>query len=279
MLSATLRRVIVADSIWQRNSTMVSAVVAVLILIIGLLITWIWRRRDKATKTLDYRVVSDIPIVTRHDRPERLKIVYGTLEVIDPFITEIRFRNTGKQVIEATDFLEPLVISRPAAKLFDFNVVDQSEDNLVEKIEHVPPTQDRPGKVNVIPKTLNPGDWFTVQLLYDGDPSSPSTITGRIKGQTRRPRVYLTRQQRSAGIGLGAPTSALLMGLFATLAPLIALSFLVPQQDSHRSPTPLRVAAISVGVLIIIAWVVVGVIKRRLLEAKLNAGQQIPDPD
>jgi hypothetical protein len=127
-----------ADSYLQRNSTAIGVIATLAVGIIGWLIVWLLWRRDQKSKTLDYRVISDIQILaTRDHRPDTLKITLGPLEVQNPFISRIRFKNTGKQVIEASDFLEPLVILRPSANLIDFRVEDSSEKHLTEKIEHI----------------------------------------------------------------------------------------------------------------------------------------------
>jgi hypothetical protein len=41
----------------------------------------------------------------------------------------------------------------------------------------------------------------------------------------------------------------------------------------------MRIVGVGIGVLVIVVWLLAGVIRRRRLEAKLNAGQQFPDPD
>jgi hypothetical protein len=182
-----------------------------------LLAMWLWRLRDRQSKTLDYLVISDIDILI--NRPEKLKVVYGSdeVEVKDPRVTEIRFKNTGKQVIETDDFLEPVIMRRPNARILDFDVVEESDNHLVDKdtIELVTAEPDRPEHVQLFPRTLNSGDWFTVQLVYDGGGSSSDMVfTTRIKGQTRKIAAY-TRQRDVArrrkrvwmaigGLGLGA---------------------------------------------------------------------------
>ena len=196
---------------------------------IGTGITLYLRHRDKESKTLDYRIISDIPIVTSHNRPELLKITFGTREVSNPFITEVRFKNTGKQVIDAADFLEPVVISRLKAKLLDFNVVDESEKGLVEDISNVvdPPNP----SVEVRPKTLNPGDWFTVQLFYDGGDDEDVSVSGRIRGQTRKPEIYRLPRRRDLGwynVMLGA--GAAVVGFVVAVLVFVGLQadFLLP---------------------------------------------------
>lgn len=169
---------------------------AIVLFIIGTGITLYLRQRDKDSKTLDYRVIDDIPIFASSERPEDLKVVYKQIMVNDPRVSRVRFINTGKQVIETDDFLEPCSIRRPTGKLLDFDVVEQSEDNLVAKVEQIVARPDVPEQIDVYPKTLNPGDRFTVQLLYDGGADEKPTITGRVKGQTRGPTTYEVPDER-----------------------------------------------------------------------------------
>jgi hypothetical protein len=186
-------------------------IAAVVVPGVALLITWLWRLDDRQSKTLDYRVISDTDIVV--NRPEKLKVVYGPDEVPvkDPRVTEIRFKNTGNQVIKTDDFLEPVIMRRPNARILDFDVVEEKENHLFEKIEPVP---DAPEDVQVFPRTLNSGDWFTVQLVYDGGGSSSDMVfTTRIEGETRKMAAFtarreVARQRRRvwmaiAGFGLG----------------------------------------------------------------------------
>jgi hypothetical protein len=213
--------VLLAASFLERNSWLPGVVVAIVLFIIGTSVTLYLRRRDKDSKHLDYRIVSDIQIVRSHNRPETLKVVYGPLEVRNPFITEVKFKNTGKQVIEPEDFLAPVTILRPNAKVLDFNVVDESEKDLIDHISQIvdPPNEENP--VEVVPKTLNHGDWFTVQLIYDVRKHENVTAAGRIRGQTRQSQVYQEREpitragkKMIAGLALCALlTFALLIGI------------------------------------------------------------------
>lgn len=195
----------------------VLAIAAVVVPVVALLIAWLWRSDDRQSKTLDYRVISDTDIVV--NRPEKLKVVYGPDEVPvkDPRVTEIRFKNTGNQVIETDDFLDcdgvkGVIMRRPNARILDFDVVEESENHLVE-LEM--PQPDTPEQVKLFPRTLNSGDWFTVQLVYDGGGlSSDMVFTARIKGQTRKMAAFtaassVARRRRRiwmaiAGFGLGA---------------------------------------------------------------------------
>lgn len=196
-LWATFDRVILADSFLQRNSWLPGVSVAIVLSIIATSITLYLRQKDEASKTLDYGVIDDVPIFSGHDRPEKLRVIYGTAdvntEVNDPRVTRVRFKNTGKQVIDATDFLESFAITRPSSKILDVNVFEESEHDLVSISELA--LSDNESSVKFSMKTLNPGDWFTVQLVYDGGEGESITVSGRIKGQTRRPEIFSTRDE------------------------------------------------------------------------------------
>ncbi|WP_139809753.1 hypothetical protein [Mycobacterium avium] len=89
---------LLADSFLSRNSWLPGVVVAVVLFLITTGLALHWRNRDKDSKHLDYQILSDTPIVTSRDRPEILKVIYGANKVSNPFITELRFKNTGKQL-------------------------------------------------------------------------------------------------------------------------------------------------------------------------------------
>lgn len=191
---------LLADGFVEHNPWAPGVMAAVVLFIVGTGITLYLRRRDKDSKTFDYRVVSNIAIVTSHKRPERLKVVFGTVEVSNPFISQIRFENTGKQVIQPSDFLDAVTILRPSAKIIDFNIVEESEKNLVRSISQVMPIEKGVQSHEVIeiePGTMNPGDWFEAQILYDGESDWAPKVSTRVQGQTRKTGVYLTKQDRS----------------------------------------------------------------------------------
>lgn len=241
-----MESVLLAANLLERNSWAPGVVVALVLFGFSLY----FRRRDKDSKHLDYRVLSDTPIVTSRDRPEILKVVYGAREVSNPYITEVRFKNTGKQVIEPDDFLEPMAIFREGAKVLDFNDVDQSEAKLVDHMEYVvdPPSHIRP--VGVTPRTLNPGDWFTIQVIYDVEQGAEVVVKGRIRGQTRAPRAYEDREP------LGAASKVFTYVLVSTLLGSYAALFYVsrnPTASNHYLGTiaPLwAVFGVSFGLLV-----------------------------
>jgi hypothetical protein len=228
------------DSHFLGDFSAAVAVVAVAVAVITFLAMWLWRARDRQSKMLDYLVISDTDIVSTHHRPEKLKVVYGQEEVKDPRVTEIRFKNTGKQVIETDDFIEPVIMRRPNSRILDFDVVEESDNHLVDKIEIVMPEPDTPDPdtphpdtadpdtaehVRLVPRTLNSGDWFTVQLVYDGGGSSSDMVfTTRIRGQTRKiaaftPESDVVRRRMRVSMAIAGLVLAVILTCASIVSP------------------------------------------------------------
>jgi len=193
--------VLLAESWIERNSSVVNLIEMLAIGIIGWWLLWYFRGKDKYSKHLDYRVLDEVRILSGSDRPEKLKVIYGNREVIDPHIRQVRFKNTGNQPIDDTDFMQrPYEIVLPNVQLLDYAVIEESAPDLVNDIaEVIRSGKDARHTVSIAPNTLNAGDWFTVQLVYDFGPSAdPPTVIGRIRGQTRPSQTYATDEELRA---------------------------------------------------------------------------------
>ena len=68
---------LLAEGYLDRNSWIIGIAVPVLVGIAVLAIERYWHRKERNTKTFDYRVISDIPIFTERDRPQDLKVTYN----------------------------------------------------------------------------------------------------------------------------------------------------------------------------------------------------------
>lgn len=199
-----------AESWVERNETMVLAVIAIAVGAVTLLVMWLWRERDKQSKTLDYQVIDDLPVFAGHDRPKHLKVTYReTIDVTDPRVTRILFKNTGRKRIEEDDVSEPYFIERGSAQLLDKDLIDQSLSSTragpAAEIELIADDPEFPTKftsARVIPKKLNPGHWFTIQLIFDGGGNNPITVSGELKDETRPTRLIDTEKELNRRNGL-----------------------------------------------------------------------------
>ncbi|CRZ18629.1 hypothetical protein [Mycolicibacterium neworleansense] len=197
-----------AESFIERNPWFPGVAVAVGLFILATCITLFLRHRDKDSKHLDYRVMSDTPIFSGSDRPHHLKVTYFDESVSDPRVTFVRLKNTGKQVIRPADVLTKFTISRGQAKLLDTKLMNGSAMDLVHFDRDA-----TTGQLELELKTLNAHDWFELRLIYDGGVSDRLLVSGRLDGQTRPSAVYRERDRKQiifdvlsglAAMGLGA---------------------------------------------------------------------------
>ncbi|MBF9315238.1 hypothetical protein [Mycobacteroides chelonae] len=199
---------------------------AVVLFLMTQAIFWTVRGLDKDSKTFDYTIEEDQPIFTGADRPNSLRVTYDGENIYSPRITRIKFQNTGKQVIKSTDIIDPFEVRRPNAKIFDVRIIDESERDLAS-------FDGDAEKLIITPKTLNPGDWFTFRIMYDGGGGKEITVAGRIEGQTRRSESDLPgsnppddESSRAVGHLTAALTGALLIivSFDALIQPAVPIS-------------------------------------------------------
>ena len=97
-------------------------------------------------------------------------------------VSAFRFQNTGKRAIRAVDFQQPITISTTQGRLLHGIVGDSSrkgvcgpencrlvEDTANGQVVEVGGEDDHGEVFEVTPALLNPGDWFEVAVLTDGN--------------------------------------------------------------------------------------------------------------
>jgi len=142
-------------------------------------------RLNKAKQQIDYQIINDVMIVSRHASSlrEKLHIEYEAHTLQNPRIVTIKFINTGNKAIEGSDFKQAITVrhgQHDDIRAIDGFIVDQAADGIVTEIF------DRAAGnkyIQIEPDLLNPREWFTVQFLYDHD--EPLKLSCRFKGQTR----------------------------------------------------------------------------------------------
>lgn len=199
-----------AESFIERNGTAFQIGAGALFVILASFLSWYFGSRNRMTKTLDYEVLSNVAVLTSTEaRPERLKIFFDETEARDPFITQIRIENTGKQVIEPDDFLTCIQICRDDCSILEWGVVEESADGVSGDIGMTlfPGECER---IDSTPGTMNPGDWFIIQIVFDGDKDKPLCVTSRMRGEKRPMQEILPqRQARRRRLILAVPASGI----------------------------------------------------------------------
>lgn len=154
----------------------VSVVVA--IIAIGTAITL--ARWNKARKTLDYEILSDVFLLKKHTA-----VVNGIVEVMvrgesvaNPRVTSIRYQNTGNKEIMSDEFLKDITLSGGVHVL---QIVVNESAGVVPQVAV---TSGGGGQPSIAADCLNPGDYLDVQYIID-DTGVPIVPNYRIRGATR----------------------------------------------------------------------------------------------
>ena len=173
----------------------------------------LWQHKPKR---LDYRVRTNVPILSQHasELGSRIVVAHYGNELKEPRLVTVRIMNTGKQAIVAEDYVQGITIEYEANPPFEAFIARESGPGICTDVwsgtggMHGDP-------IDVRPMLMNQGDWFDVQLLSDG-PSGDVSVSARFKDQARPMRVITetSREKREFTI---LATFAVVFGLFAWL--------------------------------------------------------------
>jgi hypothetical protein len=79
--------VLLADGFLQEYPWLPEVAVGIAASAIPLLITWLWRRKDRQTKTFDYEIIDDVPVFSGYARPkDEVVPVFVDFEVAVPHL-------------------------------------------------------------------------------------------------------------------------------------------------------------------------------------------------
>jgi len=163
----------------------------------GVFALWYQRRPN----TLDYRILLNTPLLTRHNSILNVPLTINYLNnpMEKPHLLRVRVINTGKHAVRADDYASPITIAVEGADVYDISMPDMSPPGVVDLLNDadrsVAPPIPHPLNVFVIrPKLLNPGDWFEVQDLCEGKPTKV-TVSSRYTNLSRPMAVVNERRQ------------------------------------------------------------------------------------
>lgn len=173
---------ILADSWLQRNPWASDAAIAVVGILATALVAGIVYAKSKKRKHIDYQILSDASLLSeRAQSVDQLKVTIRDRVLVNPRVVTIQFVNTGNTEIVAGDFQDPIVVKHGGdARALDVSVIASSGQRMLERT-----TQHGAGQtyVEIIPRLMNSGEGFTIQLLYEG--AEEITVSSWITGQTR----------------------------------------------------------------------------------------------
>lgn len=185
---------IIAES-WVDQRPWVLTLTATIVLgIVGLVVGYIYHRRGQTRKCLDYLITSDVKLLSDEaTKLGSLEVTYESHALKHPRVVTIKFTNTGNKEIKAEDFEDPIKIQHPGSRAYGFFELEATRPKMLTSITDGGTT---PGGryITVVPRLMNKGDSFTMQMIYDGP--ERIEVSSWIVGQTRDMRVQETSRDR-----------------------------------------------------------------------------------
>jgi hypothetical protein len=231
-------------------------VVGTAIALVGIVIAIATIVYQRQPKQLDWELRNDVRLVSPHARRlrEKLELRYNDKPMDDPRVLILSVRNTGKKAVSEHDFIggDPISITYEQNPPVDMQLIEASDglsiDELAESVLVVQGTRSTLDvSLRIIPRLLNPGEWFDVQLLSDRDHGDVS-VTARFADQKRPMRR----------LDMGAPGRRRLI-LLAVIAGLVAgavtslLIYLIFRSSFVRAAqNDLLVTLAAVGLVIVL---------------------------
>jgi hypothetical protein len=157
---------VVHQTWWNAHSGVIT-LVGTMVGLAGLILAVVFALRSRETKTLDWRLLTDVPIVTeagQRAKDDEIRIVYKGTTLSNPRLVSFQLANTGKREITAEDFDGPVFVTTPFATMRSLQVLRYREG-----MRQMPAIKlDSAADQCLIMGTLfNRGDWVDFQLLID----------------------------------------------------------------------------------------------------------------
>jgi hypothetical protein len=139
---------------WKFHLSMVVAILSVAVPV------WLWKA-DQSSKELSVHVAAQTSLRPSPSVPiPDLKVVVGGQALNEPFVTVLKFHNSGTKPIAAADFESAMLIEgQPQVGVSAAHITDRHPPNLAVSISVANDT------CSISPLLLNPGDHFSVALV------------------------------------------------------------------------------------------------------------------
>lgn len=189
---------------------------------------------SRKVRRLSYDVLGQYPVATVNTRvTDMITVLYNGQPVDQVQLAAIRIINDGNDAILASDYLQPITVSiGDGSNILDASVNNWYPDNIAVDLR----LEDNR---SIVPPTLfNPGDYFSISILYAGARSSIS-IEARI--------VNALSIERRSQRGLSVVNLPRLIKDFLVMFPFT--SIFIVSTVSHFPERPF-LAYIALGIMI-----------------------------
>jgi hypothetical protein len=163
--------------------------------VIGILLAVLslWRARQYESKTLDWRLRTNEPILgigVEHLGSD-LSVTWNGERLENPRLITLTIVNSGHREIAADDYTKPLSICVPDVARIVTALITSAPGGDLNPEEHSLEKLDCGNEVLLKPKLLNRGESMDIRLIVDGGRGRPE-ISARFSGQSRPPRLVQT---------------------------------------------------------------------------------------
>jgi hypothetical protein len=176
-------RVYIQSFAWLNSLLTIVAAVVIAVLV-----------KRRAQKSFTYRVLTDLPLVSRHAKsPGKLEVLYDKQPVDNIRVVEIELKNSGGVPIKEEDFKEKITLGFGNYALFEDSVESTHPKGLKAELffgDMDSKTNSETKEIELFilksvelgPLMLNAGDSIVIKLLTDAPETCKVTVSGRIEG-------------------------------------------------------------------------------------------------
>jgi hypothetical protein len=137
-----------------------------------LVIAWeAWSTADSVTLLIQKHYV----LIENNSGVDDLKVTLGNREIKKLVATEVSLQNTGRHSIPKEDVLQPVTVT-VSAPIVGIKVRDLYPNNMVYGVQ-----QRGEKSFSLVFDVLNRGEYISLTILTDGEPSAPITAAARMK--------------------------------------------------------------------------------------------------
>lgn len=185
------------DKTWlEAHSWVPGTAVGIFFGLAALIAGYIYYKKNKPRKTLDYQITSDI-LMLRHSGGSGtgpLRVLVGERSVSEPRLIAVRYQNTGNREILSQDFLQAIKLQSDL-EVLHLEVRETSGIVITVDMGKIGATTIK-SQPTITVDCLNPGEFIDVQYLID-DSRSSVIPSYRVKGATRPAQdVRVARRNR-----------------------------------------------------------------------------------
>lgn len=151
----------------------------------------------------------------------KLEVSIAGARVNMPWLVSARLENSGDQPVESKDVEAFPTLQFRDAKIVSAEIINKSDAGVFARMAISGDT------VSIEHKLLNPGDWISFDVLFDGEPNLPPQLSMRVTGVSKPKQTVISAGGKETHLALfEIPKPLFLIFLiFSTLIPVFLLGF------------------------------------------------------